>query len=83
MADEPEHRFCNRDRVSHETFGIGSVRCDPSSDDLVVDDDIEVIEDGVRWVYVVWDDDRFPVEKIRVVELELLSPGAGAISMGF
>ncbi len=83
MIDQSEYRFSDRDRVSHEVFGIGSVRCDPAHDDLVVDDEIEIIENGERWVYVAWDDDRFPVERVRVVELELLSAGAGAISMGF
>ena len=83
MAQDPQFRFCNRDRVAHETRGAGSVRCDPMNDDLVVDDEVEIVEAGVRMVYVVWDDDRFPVEKVRVSELERLSAGAGAISTGF
>ncbi len=81
--DELAFPFRNHDRVSHEQKGLGSVRCDPASEDLIVDDQVEIVEGDVRMVYVVWDDDRLPVEKVAVAELELLSPADVAISSGF
>ena len=82
--DNPEaFFFSNRDRVSHHVRGLGTVRCNPQDDDLVVDDDVTFLSEGVRWVYVIWDDDRYPVDKIACTELEKLSDAAAAISTGF
>ncbi len=75
--------FSNHDRVSHERKGLGTVRCDPARDDLVPDEDITVLEDGVHFVFISWDDDRLPVEKVQVLELEILNPASSAISSGY
>ena len=76
--------FSNHDRVSHEIKGLGTVSCDPASDDVVAEDaPVEWIEAGVRLVYVIWDDDRFPVEKVPVGELDKLSDADAAISSGY
>ncbi len=76
--------FSNHDRVSHEIKGLGTVSCDPAHDDVVADDaPVELIEADVRLVYVIWDDDRFPVEKVPVSELDKLSDADAAISSGY
>ena len=83
-AYQEDYFFGNRDRVNHETKGLGSVRCDPAKEDLIVDNEnMVVINDGVQMVYVVWDDDRLPVEKVPCFELEKLSDAGMAISSGF
>lgn len=68
-------------RVSHSTKGLGSVAKEPAQDGLVVSAKEET-KTGPDMVYVVWDDDRFPVGKVSVDELELLPPAAAAMSSG-
>ena len=70
------------DRVAHETKGTGTVSRDPGADGLVVPAKEEA-KSGADMVYVVWDDDRFPVGKVPAAELELLPAAAGAISPGY
>lgn len=73
--------FNDGDRVSHEVKGLGTVARDPESEDLVVSLREEA-KAGDNLVYVVWDDDRFPVGKVPAGELEKVPPGSEAISTG-
>ncbi len=75
--------FSNGDRVSHDIKGLGTVHCDPAADDLIVEETVEIIEAGIRMVYVAWDDDRLPVEKVAVAELDKLAAADTAISSGY
>lgn len=74
--------FSDGDRVSHSVKGLGTVRHDPDDDGLIINER-EKAKAGPDMVYVVWDDDRFPVGKVPQSELEALPPGAAAISTGF
>jgi hypothetical protein len=74
--------FADGDRVSHAVKGTGTVKTEPAEDDLVVPRREEA-KSGPDLVYVVWDDDRFPVGKVDAAELERLAPGAAAISPGY
>jgi len=74
--------FADGDRVSHAVKGTGTVRADPAEDGLVVPHREEA-RTGPDLVYVVWDDDRFPVGKTPAGELERLAPAAAAISPGY
>ncbi len=70
------------DRVAHQVKGTGTVSRNPDADGLVVPAK-EESKSGPDMVYVVWDDDRFPVGKVPAPELELLPAGAAAISPGY
>lgn len=74
--------FADGDRVSHAVKGTGTVRVDPAEDGLVVPRR-EAAKSGPDMIYVVWDDDRFPVGKTDARELERLAPAAAAISPGY
>ena len=74
-------KFEDGDRVSHQVKGLGTVRKDPSAEDLVVPAQ-EAKETDPDLVYVVWDDDRFPVGRVPAGELDALPPAAEAISTG-
>ena len=66
-------------RVSHAEKGLGFVSTDPSELNVIVPPG-EQAKAGNDMVYVIWDDDRFPVGKVSVDELELVPPAAEAIS---
>ncbi len=74
--------FKEGDRVSHQDKGTGTVSRDPEKDGLVVapNEEARTVPDSV---YVVWDDDRFPVGKVPSSELDLLPATAAAISPGY
>ncbi len=76
-----DHRFNDGDRISHPVKGLGTVNKDPGKDDLVVTP-TRAGEAAADSVYVVWDDDRFPVGKVPASEIELVPPAAAAISTG-
>ena len=73
--------FNDGDRISHQVKGLGTVRHDPHEEGLVVSQREEA-KAGDNLVYIVWDDDRFPVGKIPASELEVVPPGSEAISTG-
>lgn len=82
MTEHQYLTFADDDRVSHAVKGLGTVKHDPDAKDLVVSPK-EQAKSGPDIVYVVWDDDRFPVGKVPAAELEKLPPRAAAISTGF
>ncbi len=81
MTDDTSHSFQDGDRVTHPVKGLGTVKHEPQAQDLVVPAHEEA-KTGGDLVYVVWDDDRFPVGKVSAGELESLPPAAEAISSG-
>lgn len=81
MSEPNPHPFNDGDRVSHEVKGLGTVRTEPAAEDLVVPAK-EQAKSGDDLVYIVWDDDRFPVGKVPASEIEAVPPGAEAISTG-
>ncbi|MFT3996709.1 MAG: hypothetical protein QM667_04815 [Asticcacaulis sp.] len=79
----PTQMFKDEDRVSHAEKGLGTVTRDPAADDLIVPPKEEAKDHPTQvMVYVVWDDDRFPVGKVPAEELEKVPPAAAAISTG-
>ncbi|MDC7675565.1 hypothetical protein [Asticcacaulis machinosus] len=71
------------DRIEHADKGLGTVTSNPGSDDVVViskHDEAETFD--VADVYVIWDDDRFPVYKVPVSELTPVPDAAAATTMG-
>ena len=81
MTDDKPRMLNDGDRVSHETKGLGTVRADPAAEDLVVPAK-EDAKTGADMVYVVWDDDRFPVGKVSAEDIEAVPPASEAISTG-
>ena len=79
MADKPS--FNDGDRITHKVKGLGTVRTAPAEKNLVVSH-AEAAKTGDDMVYVVWDDDRFPVGKVSAVEIDAVPPAAEAISTG-
>ncbi|MDC7683589.1 hypothetical protein PQU92_09895 [Asticcacaulis sp. BYS171W] len=73
--------FNDEDRVEHAEKGLGTVKHDPDDTELVVPPK-EERKTGPDMVYVVWDDDRFPVGKVPVDELEKVPDATAAISTG-
>lgn len=75
--------FKDEDRVSHAEKGLGTVKHDPSDDDLIVAPKEEAKDHPTQiMIYVVWDDARFPVGKVPAEELEKVPPASAAISTG-
>ena len=70
--------FKDGDRVSHARRGLGTVKSHPGNDDLVTASPSETDS-----VYVVWDDDRFPVCSVPRADLEAVPDASAAISTGF
>ncbi|MDV6329338.1 hypothetical protein [Asticcacaulis sp. 201] len=73
--------FKDGDRVSHEKKGLGTVHASPAASDVVVSENAPAKTPDT--VYVVWDDDRFPVGNVPRAELEKVPDAAAAISTGF
>jgi hypothetical protein len=71
----------NGDRVSHSIKGLRTVCVAPAKNDVLVPD-AEEQHSGGDMIYVVWDDDRFPVEKLPLTEVEVLLGAYAAISTG-
>ena len=81
MSEPKQNLFNDGDRIGHEVKGLGTVRTEPAAEDLVVPAK-EQSKSGEDMVYIVWDDDRFPVGKVPASEIEAVPPGAEAISTG-
>lgn len=81
MADDTKPTLRDDDRVSHAVKGLGTVKTQPAEDDLVIAP-AEAAKSGPDMVYVVWDDDRFPVGRVPAAELELVPAASAAISSG-
>ena len=81
MLDITQANFEDGVRVIHAKKGLGTIARDPQDDGLVVSGREEA-KTGADMVYVVWDDDRFPVGKVQAGELELVPPAAEAITSG-
>jgi hypothetical protein len=81
MSEETTEHLKDGDRVSHAEKGLGTVNIHPQADDIVVSEK-EVRKDTAQTVYVVWDDDRFPVGNVPRGELEKVPDAAAAISTG-
>ena len=81
MTEETAEHLKDGDRVSHAEKGLGTVNINPQDDDIVVSEK-EIRKDAPDTVYVVWDDDRFPVGNVPRGELEKVPDAAAAISTG-
>ncbi|UDF03130.1 hypothetical protein [Asticcacaulis sp. AND118] len=73
--------FEDGERVEHAEKGLGTVSHDPADEDLIVPPK-EERKGGSDMVYIVWDDDRFPVGKVPVSELQKVPDATAAISTG-
>jgi hypothetical protein len=73
--------FDDGDRVTHSVRGLGTICISPDARGLVVLSD-KAAEAEPGHVFVVWDDERFPVEAMAERALERLPVGAMAISSG-
>ena len=82
MPNDPAPPFAENDRVSHAVKGLGTVKRDPEAEDLVVPAH-EAAKAGPDLVYVIWDDDRFPVGRVPAAELDHVPANAAAISTGY
>ena len=80
---EPGSIFEDLERVSHEVRGQGRVCFDPARLGLVVTDDEPSTVDCLSTVYVIWDDDRYPVDRVPRDELQKVPTAAIAISSGY
>lgn len=69
------------DRVTHSVRGLGTICISPDTRGLVVLNPHASDEDPGR-VYVIWDDERFPVESIEAATIEPLPVCALAMSSG-
>ncbi len=81
VSDDNSRTYKDGDRVTHKVQGLGTVRTEPAAADLVLSR-TEEAKTGSDMIYVVWDDDRYPVGKVPADEIEPLPPGAEAISTG-
>ena len=81
MSENAQTNFNDGVRVTHTQKGLGTIARDPQDDGLVVSGREEA-KTGPNMVYVIWEDDRFPVGKVPADDLELVPPAAEAITSG-
>ena len=74
--------FSDAERVSHEVWGLGKVCLDPVAEGLIVSAAI-VSDPDKPMVYVIWDDDRYPILRVDVDELDVVPGASSAISTGY
>ena len=70
------------DRIAHPINGLGTVYRDPQAKGFVVSSR-SASGSEPDMVFVVWDDERFPIGDIAACDVEKLSASALAMSSGF
>lgn len=73
--------FSDGDRVTHADRGLGTICVSPEDRGLIVLKG-KATDASPGRVYVIWDDERFPVESVAEASVELLPIGALAMSSG-